>query len=62
MNMTTYDMRVGIAVNSTTETVSIDEMRFIKEVWTASHWTCQKNAIYVVDHAFILEESVDHGF
>ena len=53
MNMTTYDMRAGIAVNSTTETVSIDEMRFIKEVWTASHWTCQKNAIYVVDRAFI---------
>ena len=31
MNMTTYDMRAGIAVDSSTETVSIDEMRFIKE-------------------------------
>ena len=53
MNMTTYDMRAGIAVDSSTETVSIDEMRFIKEVWPASHWSCQKNAIYVVDRAFI---------
>ena len=53
MNMTTYDMRAGIAVDSNTETVSIDEMRFIKEGWIASHWTCQKDAIYVVDRAFI---------
>jgi hypothetical protein len=53
MNMTTYDMRAGIAVDSNTETVSIDEMRFIKEGWIASHWTCQKNALYVVDRAFI---------
>ena len=53
MNMTTYDMRAGIAVDSSTETVSIDEMRFIKEGWIASHWTCQENALYVVDRAFI---------
>ena len=53
MNMTTYDMRAGIAVDSNTETTSIDEMRFIKEGWIASHWTCQKNALYVVDRAFI---------
>ncbi len=51
--MTTYDMRAGIAVDSNTETTSIDEMRFIKEGWIAAHWTCQKNAIYVVDRAFI---------
>ncbi len=53
MNMTTYDMRAGIAVDSNTETASIDEMRFIKEGWIASHWTCQKGAIYVIDRAFI---------
>ena len=53
MNMTTYDMRAGIAVDSNTETTSIDEMRFIKEGWIAPHWTCQQNAIYVVDRAFI---------
>ncbi len=53
MNMTTYDMRAGIAVDSNTETVSIDEMRFVKEGWIASHWTCQKKALYVVDRAFI---------
>jgi hypothetical protein len=46
-------MRAGIAVDSSTESVSIDEMRFIKEGWIASHWTCQKNALYVVDRAFI---------
>ncbi len=53
MNMTTYDMRTGITFDSNTETASIDEMRFIKEGWIAPHWTCQKNAIYVVDRAFI---------
>ncbi len=53
MAMTTYDMRAGIAVDSNTETASIDEMRFLKEGWIASHWTCQKNALYVVDRAFI---------
>jgi hypothetical protein len=53
MNMTTYDMRAGIAVDSSTETMSIDEMRFIKEGGIASHWMCQNNAIYVVDRAFI---------
>ena len=53
MSMTTYDMRAGIAVDSNTETSSIDEMRFIKEGWIAPHWTCQKNALYVVDRAFI---------
>ncbi len=31
MNMTTYDMRAGIAVDSNIETASIDEIRFIKE-------------------------------
>ena len=53
MTLTTYDMRAGIAVDSNTETKSIDEMRFVKEVWRASWWTSQKNAIYVVDRAYI---------
>ena len=53
MAMTTYDMRAGIAVDCNTETASIDEMRFLKEGWIAPHWTCQKNALYVVDRAFI---------
>jgi len=53
MTLTTYDMRAGIAVDSNTETTSIDEMRFVKEVWRASWWTSQKNAIYVVDRAYI---------
>ncbi|NYT46594.1 MAG: hypothetical protein H0A75_01795 [Candidatus Methanofishera endochildressiae] len=35
MTMTTYDMRAGIAVDSNTETISIDEMRFLKEGWIA---------------------------
>jgi len=53
MTLTTYDMRAGIAVDSNTETKSIDEMRFVKEVWQNAWWTSQKNAIYVVDRAFI---------
>lgn len=53
MNLTTFDMRLGYAVDSNTETLSIDEMRFVKEKWIASEWTCLKNAIYVVDRAFI---------
>jgi hypothetical protein len=53
MTLATYDMRAGVAVDSATETTSIDEMRFVKEVWRASWWTRQKNALYVVDRAFI---------
>jgi len=53
MTLTTYDMRAGIAVDSNTETTSIDEMRFVKEVWINSWWTSQQNTIYVVDRAFI---------
>lgn len=53
MTLTTYDLRAGIAVDSNTETRSIDEMRFVKDVWRASWWTRQKNALYVVDRAFI---------
>lgn len=53
MTLTTYDMRAGIAFDSNTEVTSIDEMRFVKGVWSASWWTSQKNAIYVVDRAFI---------
>ena len=53
MTLTTYDMRAGIAVDSNTETISIDEMRFVKELWINSWWTSQRNAIYVVDRAFI---------
>lgn len=51
--MTTYDMRAGIAVDSNTETISIDEMRFLKEGWIAPQWTCQKKALHVVDRTFI---------
>jgi hypothetical protein len=46
-------MRAGIAIDSQTETRSIDEMRFIKESWEGSHWTCKKNALFVVDRAFV---------
>jgi len=53
MALTTYDLRSGIAVDVATETASIDEMRFVKEEWIAKQWTCQKQAIYVVDRAFI---------
>jgi len=53
MALTTYDKRAGIAVDSNTESTSIDEMRFVKKGWIAPHWTCQKNALYVVDRAFL---------
>ena len=46
-------MRAGIAVDCNTETISIDEMHFIKESWITPQWMCQKKAIYVVDRAFI---------
>ncbi len=32
MTLTIYDMRAGIAVDSNTETTSIDEMRFVTGV------------------------------
>ena len=53
MAFTTYDLRAGIPVDTQTDTSSIDEMRFVKEVWRQGHWTCVKKAIYVVDRAYI---------
>ena len=53
MALTAYDMRAGIAVDTQTDTTSVDEMRFVKAYWKQSHWTCVKNAIYVVDRAYI---------
>jgi len=53
MALATYDLRAGIAVDTQTDTTSVDEMRFVKEYWQQDHWTCVKNAIYVVDRAYI---------
>jgi hypothetical protein len=52
--MTYYDLRKGIPVNVKTETASLGEMRALKE--NDSHavdWSRIRNAIYVVDRAFI---------
>ena len=53
MALTTYDLRAGIAIDTQTDTSSVDEMRFVKEYWDQSHWTCVKKAIYIVDRAYI---------
>lgn len=53
MALATYDLRKGIAVDIQTETMSVDEMRFVKELWQQEHWTCIKNAIYIIDRAYI---------
>jgi len=49
----TYDMRKAIPVDVGVDTQSIGEMRFVKERWENAEWAQQKNAIYVVDRAFI---------
>lgn len=54
MLLTYYDCRYGIPLNVRTETSSMGEMRVFKE--DESHptdWSRTKNAIYVVDRAFI---------
>jgi hypothetical protein len=49
----TYDMRRGVPVDVGVDTHSIGEMRFVKERWECSYWAKQKNALYVVDRAFV---------
>ena len=49
-----YDIRYGIPLAVNTETISIGEMRVLKREDEPVHrWMCVKNAIYVVDRAFI---------
>lgn len=49
-----YDIRHGIPLAVNTETISIGEMRVLKrENEPVDHWMRVKNAIYVVDRAFI---------
>ncbi len=49
----TYDMRHAIPVDVGVDTQSIGEMRFVKEQWASAYWSKQKNALYVVDRAFV---------
>lgn len=51
MLMTLYDMRTAVPMDVITETRSRGEMRVIKEA--ADLWTQFKNALFVVDRAFI---------
>lgn len=53
MALTTYDTWADIAVDTNTETTSINEMRFVKGIYNTSLWNIRKNAIYAVDRAFI---------
>lgn len=54
MLMTYYDLRRGIPVNVNTETASKGEMRVLKEADPqAFDWSRVRQAIYVVDRAFI---------
>jgi len=49
----TYDLRRAIPVDVGVDTQSIGEMRFVKECWESAFWASQKNALYVVDRAFV---------
>lgn len=53
LQLATFDLRHGIPLNTDICTHSVSEIRFIKEYWSASSFTEQKNAIFVVDRAFI---------
>ncbi len=54
MLLTYYDLRCGMPVNVKTETASMGEMRVLKEDNPqATDWSRVRNAIYVVDRAFI---------
>lgn len=51
--MVFYDLRKGIPLEVKTETISIGEMRVIKEALDDSRWMTVKNALYSVDRGFI---------
>ena len=54
MVMSHYDVRKGIPLSAVTRTQSMGEMRVLKDVATHSEsWLRTKNAIHVVDRAFI---------
>jgi Transposase DDE domain len=48
-----YDLRKGIPLDVKTETVSIGEMRVIKEALDDNRWMTVKHALYSVDRGFI---------
>lgn len=48
-----YDLRKGIPLDIKTETISIGEMRVIKEALDDNRWMTIKHALYSVDRAFI---------
>ena len=54
MHMFYYDIRYGMPLNVKTETASVGEMRVLeKDYCHSTDWGCIRQAIYVVDRAFI---------
>lgn len=53
LNLTAFNLRAGIPISTDTDTDSIAEIRFVKERWGQSDLTTEKNALWVVDRAFI---------
>lgn len=53
LHLTTFNLRSGIPVNVQIETDSISEIRLLKELQESSVLTKEKNALFVVDRAFI---------
>lgn len=53
LELTTFNLRTGIPVDTDIDTSSISEIRFVKERWEGRALTKQKNSIWVVDRGFI---------
>ena len=53
LNLTAFNLRSGIPISTDTDTDSIAEIRFVKDRWDKSDLTTEKNALWVVDRAFI---------
>lgn len=53
LQLTTFNLRTGIPVDTDIDTSSISEIRFVKERWEGCALTKQRNSLWVVDRAFI---------
>jgi hypothetical protein len=53
LQLTVFDLKTGIPLNTDIDTRSIAEIRFVKEHWRCDQLTQQKNSLWAVDRGFI---------
>jgi len=53
LQLTVFNLRTGVPVDTDIDVSSISEIRFVKERWASRELTTQKNSLWVVDRGFI---------